>query len=70
MRAVLRGLGAGVLISLVSTFIASVALAGSIHFYDELLTSGAFIGLPGDMRAQPDASIDIGICRTSCWPDR
>jgi len=32
MRAVLRGLGAGVLISLVTTFVASVALAGSIHF--------------------------------------
>jgi len=60
MRAVLRGLGAGVLISLVTTFVASVALAGSIHFYNELLTSDAFIGLPGDMRAQLDASIDIG----------
>lgn len=59
MSAFLRRLGVGLVLSLVTTFVASVALAGPIHFYNELLTSDAIVGLPGDIRAQLDASIDI-----------
>jgi len=41
-----------------SMAIASVASAGPIHVYGELLTSDAAVGLPGNVRAQLDASFD------------
>jgi hypothetical protein len=60
MRVRLRRLGAGLLLSIVTILVASAAVAGPIHYYNELLTSDVFVGLAGDMRAQLDASIDIG----------
>jgi hypothetical protein len=44
-------------IALLALGVAATASAGPIHYYGELLTSEAAVGLPGDVRAQLDTML-------------